>query len=186
MNEAKIKALLEHLQKGGSLDAESVATVLGTTARSIKTIEKYIEAVIEQDDELEGIVLGGINPYVSDDEEDDEEEDDEEEEEEAPAPVTESPAKPTEKVAEAKPAAYRFFYESSDGISREIEKVESKSNGKIITFREKTVTDIVSLMVKGTVIEVDIVALRKENPRHKSGYGITNELLLNLALAAKP
>jgi hypothetical protein len=41
-------------------------------------------------------------------------------------------------------------------------------------------------MIKGAVETVDIIPLRLENPRHLSDFGITNELLLNLALAAKP
>ncbi len=187
MNEAKIKALVAYLQEGGSLDVESVAVVLGTTPRSVKTIEKYIEAAVEADPELDGITLGGVNPYDLDkDEDEDEDEEEEEEEEEAPAPVAApAPAAPAKAPAK-KPASYRFFYEGADGTSREIEKIESKSKNSIVTFRDKQITDYVSLMIKGSVIEVDIVALRKENQLHQSGHGMTNELLLKLALAAKP
>ena len=202
MNQAKLAALVEHLTEGGSLDAADVAAVIGCTVRSTKTIEKYLVAAEDEDDNLEDLVIGGTHYYSDDPEEAEEGEDpdpEEEEEEEEEEDPKEEEADPEEEEEEeedeplvpkkVKPAPnkpYRFFIEGASGASSEIERVDSKSKGKIITFKHKAITDFVSIMIKGAVETVDIIPLRLENPRHLSDFGITNELLLNLALAAKP
>lgn len=206
MNQSKVADLLEHIKEGGSLDAVVIAPICGVTARSTKTIENYLAAAEEAADEVISLSIGGPNPYLSDedeeeeevdeseesdeDEDEDEDEADEEEdedEEETPPPAP-APKKSKAKAAPAPPdkkKEYRFFIENDDGTSSPIERLESKTAGNIITFRKKTVQDIVTLMLKGKAVQVDIVPLRKLRPSEMSEHGISNELLLNLALAAK-
>lgn len=196
MNEAKLDALYDHLINGGSLELKPLAKALSVTVRSGKTIERYLEAVAERDPNLDDLTIGGVNPYAKD-----QEEEVEDESEETPEPVSEEVSEPqpepekeikTQEPAKKaapkakKKAAYRFFLEDDDGISVELERVESKSGGTVVTFKKKQITDMVTLMVKGEVIEVDIVALRKEKADSPTPYGITNDQLLRLALAAKP
>lgn len=188
MNEAKIDKLVEYIEDGGSLDQEDLAEVLGLSPKSVKSINNYLEAAAErlEDDTLE---IGGDNPWSNDsaeaDEEDDEEEEeeDEDEEEEDPEPEPElaPKKKPKGKLKDNSP--FRFFLDEGNGISTEIQ--QTMKNGKVITFKKIEPTDIVQLMIKGEIVEVDIIPLRKEDPTVMSDYGITNEKLLSLALAAK-
>lgn len=184
MNEVKLTALIAHIQDGGSLEQEDLAEALTLSPKSVKSIGNYLTAASEKLDEE--FVIGGDNPFASDDDEEEEEptepeDSDEEDEEEEESESEPSPA-PTGK--KDKPKGYRFFFEKDDGTAVELEQV--KKGGNVITFKEKAVTDIVQLMLKGEVIEVDLVPLRLEKPKSMSEFGITNELLLNLALAAKP
>ena len=99
-----------------------------------------------------------------------------------PVPAKPKPRAKDKAKAKDKPAGFRFYLKLANGTSVEIEQT-SKSD-KIITFTEKPTTQVVSLMVKGEVIEVDLVPLRKLDQMAQSDYGMTNAKLLALALAA--
>ncbi len=198
INKAKQQKLIEHLQEGGSLDKESLAAAIGATTKTQdSTFVAYLDSLEEHDEWLVNLKIGGDNPYneeedgeeeepeaESEEEEAEEEVEEEEEEEPEPDPV---PAKPKPRAkdkakAKDKPAGFRFYLKLANGTSVEIEQT-SKSD-KIITFTEKPTTQVVSLMVKGEVIEVDLVPLRKLDQMAQSDYGMTNAKLLALALAA--
>jgi len=190
MNQAKTEALLEHIQQGGSIDEDSLAAVLSIQSSSKKTMAGYLAAVEDLDEHLEDLVVGGIHfysdtpaPSQEDDEDDEEEDDDEEEQPSPPKKKKAKAAKPSSKS----PKKYRFFMENSNGISVELEKIESKSGASVVTFREKPITDIVKVMLKGEVVEVDLVGLRLKAPSDPSALDpeITNERLLSIALAAR-
>lgn len=214
MNQAITQSLLEHLQVGGSTDKDVVAQICDVTPRSIKTMEKYLAACAEEDDLLEGVALGEPTAYYDDDpveddeegtpdsnnsgelgeegepgvpEEDEDEDEDEESDDESDDSEEEEPEPEQEQPKSKKPAKknYRFFLEHEDGTSMELERIASKSAGAVVTFREKSIKDIVTLIIKGETVEVDIIPLRKAKPSATSEYGISNELLLNLALAAR-
>ena len=196
MNESKVETLTTHLRDGGSLALDEVATALSLSPKSVRSIDKYLaeantrlrtegDLVVPDPD----LMLNGINPFntIDDDDADDEidEELDADEEEEVepetepePAPVKAKPA------PNKKPKPYRFFLEGENGMSTELE--QAKKSGSIITFREKTVTEIVSIIIKGEVQQVDLVKVRLGNALSISEYGVSNELLLQLALAARP
>ena len=201
MNESKVETLTTHLLDGGSLALDEVATVLSLSPKSVRSIDKYLaeantrlrtegDLVVPDPD----LMLNGINPFNTlDDEEEEEEEeeippeeedaeeeidDEEDESEPEPAPVKAKPA------PNKKPKPYRFFLEGENGMSTELE--QAKKSGSIITFREKTVTEIVSIIIKGEVQQVDLVKVRLGNALSISEYGVSNELLLQLALAARP
>lgn len=188
MNAVKLSALIAHIQDGGSLEQEDLAEALTLSPKSVKSIGNYLTAAGEKLDEE--FTIGGENPFASDEDEEEEEptepeEPEEEEEEEEPEPEPEpSPAPKAKKKKEAKDTKpYRFFFERPDGTAVELEQV--KKGGNVITFKEKAITDIVQLMVKGEVVEVDLVPLRQAKQDEESEFGMSNELLLKLALAAR-
>lgn len=193
MNQAKIQTLLEHIQEGGDLKKETLASVLSIQARSEKAMIGYLEAVQEEDENLTDLEIGGTHFYSDapasdeDEEEEHEEDDEEDEEEEAPAP---QPKKEKKSKAKAKGGSkqYRFFFEKENGTSIELEKIDSKSGGKVVTFREKAVTDFVTAIVKGKEVEVDLVSLRLKKPSDPSDIHpeVSNESLLRILLAARP
>ena len=196
MNANKLSNLVEHAQQGGDLDAETLAEVLKITAKSRSTMEKYLAGLAERDETFDGISIGDANPYdeIEEGEEEEEEEEgsegeegEEEQEEEKPdsVPPAERP-KPQKKSRKD----YQFFFEDTNGTSIELIQAAKSPDGKIITFKQKPIepiTDNVAVMINGQVETVDIVALRKLNGSelHES-FGITNEILLRIALAAKP
>jgi len=189
VNAAKLDALAKHLQDGGSLDKKAVSDIVGCTPKAVKTMEKYLEGVAEQDEKLKGITLGGENPYADSEEEEDGGGSAPEDASESPVSVetaTDDPPKPPKsdgKKTSKKP--YRFFLKGENGTAVELQKVPEKSKGKVVYFEEKPVSEVVKIMIKGEVAEVDIVPLRLKRPADQSPYGISNELLLNLALAAR-
>lgn len=187
MNEAKVEALIEHITEGGSLEQEALAEALSLSPRSVKSIEKYLaEASDRIEDIEEELSIGDDNPLADLDDEpeppEEEEEDEDEEEEEEPEP--EPAPKKSSKKKKAEGSPYRFFLQQDNGTSVELEQV--RKGGKVITFREVQPTDIVKLMLRGEIVEVDLIPLRKQTPSDKSEFGISNETLLNLALAARP
>jgi hypothetical protein len=184
MNEAKLEALIEHISSGGSLEQEDLADALSLSARSTKSIENYLAEASERMNNT--FEIGGENPIAPSDE-DEEEEDDEEEEEDQEDEEEEEDEEPEPEPApkpnvQKKP--YRFFLEQPDGSAVELEQV--KKGGNVITFSQIQPTDIVQVMVKGEIVEVDLIPLRKLPPSDRSEYGVSNETLLILALAAKP
>lgn len=186
MNSVKLTALIEHIKDGGSLETEALAEALTLSPRSTKSIEKYLAAASEQLDDVEDeLEVGGVNPYADEDAPEPPEDDEEEEEEEEPEPEPEpEPSSKKSKGKKKDGGPYRFFLEQDNGSAVELEQV--KKGGKVITFRVVEPTDIVQLMVKGEIVEVDLIPLRKAKPSDKSEFGISNETLLNLALAARP
>lgn len=198
MNEAKVEALIDHINEGGGLEPEDLAEKLSLSPRSLKSMENYVAEVA---DRLElDLEVGGVNPLAqepgeeeedSDEEEEDDSEDEDEDDEEADEEEAESEPEPEPELApkkekKKKSAAYRFFLNRSDGTSVELQRVSTSSGGNIVTFQEVQPTDVVQLMLKGEVVEVDIIPLRKAVPTNMSEHNITNEKLLQLALAAKP
>lgn len=178
MNQAKLKLLVEHLQEGGATDVETLANILGVTVKAKKTIERYLAACEEKDENLTGLTVGGSTYYNDEESEDEEEptaEEDSVEEEEEPE-ETPAPEKPVKKKG------YRFFLKNDDGTSTEIFQVSKSAS--VVTFTTQ-IEDIVKVMIKGEVVDVDIIPLRKLPPKDDSPYGMSNELLLQLALAAK-
>ena len=198
-NAAKAEALAKHLLDGGDLEVNTLAEIIGVSNRSIKTIEKYLREVGEEHESLQGLEIGGTSPYyrgeedgdaeeeASDEEiegeDEDPDEDEEEEEEPAPAPKPKLKKSKGKGKGKSKPP-YRFFLQGEGGVDTELEQVDQ--TGKVVTFRVKEETDIVKVMLKGEVVEVDIVQLRKQIPDGDSGYGVSNDFLLGMAVAARP
>tara|TARA_R110000851_G_scaffold39729_4_gene100704 strand:- start:1466 stop:2056 length:591 start_codon:yes stop_codon:yes gene_type:complete len=193
INQAKLQGLLDHLQLGGATDKATLAKSIGATARTQDaTINNYLEAIDDElDENLVGLQIGGENPYRDEDEEveqeeeeqEEESEEEEEEQEETPAPQP-APKKKEPKPAKAdKEGDFKFYLERQDGTAVQI--FQRKKKGKIISFYEKVPTQIVTLMLKGNVVEVDLITLRIADGLAVSEYGITNERLLALAIAAQ-
>lgn len=196
INPAKLQGLVDHLQLGGATDKASLAKSIGATARTQDaTIINYLNAITaEQDDVLMGLTIDGENPYreeedeveqtspeasdEQDEETDEEIEEEEEEETPSPAPVKkEKPAKP------AKASDFKFYLERQDGTAVQI--FQRKKKGKIVSFYEKVPTQIVKIMIKGAIVEVDLISLRIADGNAISEHGISNERLLALAVAAE-
>ena len=193
INEAKLLTLMEHLEEGGDTEKASLAACLGGTNRmQNSTIEAYLAAAAERDENFEDIQVGGSTLwYDADDEDEDEDEDvesededQEEEDDQEEEPEPEPQPKPKAKKKPAKKKDYRFFFETEDGLSIELERIESKSD-KIVKFREKKAQQIVKVMIKQQIVEVDLVPLRLEDPKAMSEHGVSNEKLLALAVAAQ-
>lgn len=188
INKAKQKQLLEHLQEGGSLDKESLAAAIGATVKTQdSTFTAYLDSLAEEDEYLVDLEIGGFNPYGEEEAEEDAEEEEEyeaEEEEEPEPPKTEDkPKSKSKSKSKATSDDFRFFLKRDNGTSVELEKFGK--SGKVVTFTEKPVTQVVSLMLKGQIIEVDLVPLRKLDQNAPSEYeGVTNAKLLALAVAA--
>jgi len=189
INEAKLLTLMEHLEEGGDTEKASLAACLGGTNRmQNSTIEAYLAEAAERDENFEDIQVGGSTLwYDADDEDEDvesEDEDQEEEDDQEEEPDPKPQPKPTAKNKSAKKKDYRFFFETEDGLSIELERIDSKSD-KIVKFREKKAQQIVKVMIKQQIVEVDLVPLRLEDPKAMSEHGVSNEKLLALAVAAQ-
>jgi|TARA_R100000084_G_C4655385_1_gene152489 FtsZ-interacting cell division protein YlmF len=186
INEAKLQSLMDHIGQGGATDKASLASALsGTNRMQNSTIEAYLAAAGERDEDYADIEIDGETLWydpeaveeedVEDQEEDSEEEEDQEEEEPEPEPEPE-PKK-------AKKKDYRFFLRRNNGQDLEMEQVSRK--GSVIIFEEKKASQMVKLIVKKKIVEVDLVPLRKAPPEEMNEYGMTNEKLYRLALAAQ-
>tara|TARA_A200000159_G_scaffold59354_1_gene54955 strand:+ start:7628 stop:8185 length:558 start_codon:yes stop_codon:yes gene_type:complete len=185
MNQAKIDALVEHLQEGGSLDKETLADVLTLSPNSTRSIQGYLDAAVEQDESFSELKVGDENPnkFVEEGSNSSIENEDEEyyEDEQEPEPEPE----PEKKNKKTKKKDFRFFFTGKDGQSVELE-IDAK-NDKVISFVKKEVHDEVKLMIRGKLVLVDIVPLRKlsSNSKNKDFPHLSNDAVLKLALAAK-
>ena len=185
INAAKLKALGDHFEQGGDTSKESIAACLGGTNRmQFSTIQSYLEALAEQDENFENIAVGGSTLWYDAEDEESEEsepeepEEDEEEEEEEPEPEPEP-----EPVKKKKKKNHKFYYTDSKGSSIEL-MIESQSSN-IVQFVEKPVKQIVKIMLKQEIVEVDLIPLRQAPQDEINEHGISNARLLALCVSAQ-
>lgn len=186
LNQAKLMQVVEHLQAGGETNKKALVACIGATIKTQNaTVQKYLDAIDEETDEhLVGLKMGDPNPYrgeePADDSDVEEEDEQEEEEEETPEPA---PAPKKEKKGKKEKPKFKFYLETADG--RAVELIENKRNGKIISFIEKPKTQLVQIMLKGKIVDVDLIPLRQKPQDEINEYGISNAKLLALCVAAQ-
>jgi len=185
MNQAKLDSLVEHLQEGGSLDKETLADVLTLSPNSMRSIQGYLDAAVEVDESFSEIKVGDENPLrpVEEGSKPSIKNEDEEYYEDEQVPETEP--EPEKKNKKTKKKDFRFFFTGVDGQSVELE-IDVK-NDKVISFVKKEINDEVKLMIRGKLVLVDIVPLRKLPPdnKNKDFPHLSNDAVLKLALSAK-
>ena len=77
---------------------------------------------------------------------------------------------------------YAYFLKTDAGLMQELELVRNKKN--VVVFVAKEPKDLVTIILKGKPVEVDLVKLRKL-PAGSSEYGTPVERLIELAEIAR-
>ena len=195
-NEKKALKLLQHLRDGGSLDRDTLAEILGMVPTSTAAMERYLVHISEQrpSEFPDGLAIDGINPLASEDDEDYDDEEDGSEEHDDSEDQDDDSDDDEEEDEDEEDDDYEdddeddegpdLFYMDAQGISHPV--YVFSQNDKRVVLKDKEIEDIVKIILKGEVVEVDLIPLRKKDQGAKSEYGISNAKLLQLALAAKP
>lgn len=151
----KLEALHQYLVKGGSAEQEDVAKQLGVDADDGDAVDAYVEALKAKWPDTYGEPV-------------------------APAPAAKKAAKKVAKVAEPAPATYRL--RKPDGTVAALEVVVSK-NGTVV-LEEPRPKDLVTLIVKGQQVTVDLIELRNGSP-DRVIHGAAAYRLIEMAELAK-
>lgn len=154
----KLEALHDYLVKGGSAEQEDVAKQIGVPADDEATVNAYVEALKARWPDVYG----------------------EPEKPEKPA-AKKTATKKTAKVAEPADTPKIYRLRRPDGTVTALEVVAAK-NGTVV-LEEPTPKDLVTLIVKGKQVTVDLIQIA----RHPSDspHGVPNAKLLEMAELAR-
>jgi hypothetical protein len=161
IEESKLVALHEYLVKGGSPEQIDVAKQIGADPDDVEEVDAYVEALKSRWPETYG---------------------DPETEPAAPAKKAAKKAAKTVSPAPAAPAAAAYRLRRPDGTVATLEVVASK-NGTVV-LEESRPKDLVTLIVKGSAVTVDLIELRAGSP-DRALHGTTAARLIEMAELAK-
>lgn len=153
-NKTKLAALRDYFVEGGSTEEADVMEFLDTT--STEVVDEYAAALKKKYPE----------DFPSD-------------EVAAIAAVNYPSRDDMKNLREAVPTT---FFLKSDGLLKELEVLKQKDGRTIFEIKEPK--DLVTILIKGQPVEVDLIKLRKMDSS-ESVHGIAVGLLLGLAELAK-
>lgn len=160
IEEAKLVALHEYLVKGGSPEQIDVAKQIGADPDDVEEVDAYVEALKSRWPDIYG---------------------DSEPEPAAPAKKAAKKAAKAAPLAATPPAAtYRL--RRPDGTVAALDVVASK-NGTVV-LEEPRPKDLVTLIIKGDTVTVDLIELRAGSPS-RALHGTTAARLIEMAELAK-
>jgi hypothetical protein len=161
IEETKLVALHEYLVAGGSPEQIDVAKQIGADPDDVEEVDAYVEALKTRWPETYG-------------------------DSEAAAPATppakKAAKKATKEAQKAEPAAQSFRLRRPDGTVTALEVVASK-NGTVV-LEEPRPKDLVTLIIKGDTVTVDLIELRAGSPGRVL-HGVTAARLIEMAELAK-
>lgn len=152
----KLEALHDYLLKGGSAEQEDVAKQIGVPADDEATVNAYVEALKARWPDIYG-------------------------EPEKPA-AKKTAAKKTAKVAESADTPKIYRLRRPDGTVTALEVVAAK-NGTVV-LEEPRPKDLVTLIVKGQSVTVDLIELRNGSPGRML-HGVPAVRLIEMAELAR-
>ena len=173
INEAKVNALVTHLQAGGGTSKEELAEAIGSTTRTkLTTFQKYLDAAVEKDPNLTGVAVGSYNPYQ-----------DETPAEEEELVSVEAVQVDTDPSTVSVDKVFKFFLQKENNTVEEIEQVSQK--GTTIIFKKVIPKELVTVLLKGEEHTVCLLDLKRRNPEEITDFGISVSNLILIAEAAK-
>lgn len=160
IEEAKLVALHEYLVKGGSPEQIDVAKQIGADPDDVEEVDAYVDALKARWPDIYG------------------------DSEPEPAAPAKKAAKKATKAAPpaAAPSAATYRLRRPDGTVAALEVVASK-NGTVV-LEEPRQKDLVTLIVKGDTVTVDLIELRAGSPGRVL-HGVTAVRLIEMAELAK-
>jgi len=161
IEEAKLVALHDYLVKGGSPEQIDVAKQIGADPDDVEEVDAYVEALKARWPAIYG---------------------DSEPEPAAPAKKAAKKAAKAAPLAAAAPSAATYRLRRPDGTVAALEVVASK-NGTVV-LEEPRQKDLVTLIVKGDTVTVDLIELRAGSPGRVL-HGVTAVRLIEMAELAK-
>lgn len=161
IEEAKLVALHEYLVKGGSPEQIDVAKQIGADPDDVEEVDAYVDALKSRWPDIYG---------------------DSEPEPAAPAKKAAKKAAKAAPPAAAAPSAATYRLRRPDGTVAALEVVASK-NGTVV-LEEPRPKDLVTLIVKGDTVTVDLIELRAGSPG-RALHGTTAARLIEMAELAK-
>jgi hypothetical protein len=160
IEEDKLVALHDYLVKGGSPEQIDVAKQIGADPDDVEEVDAYVEALKARWPDIYG---------------------DSEPESVAPAKKAAKKAAKAAPPAAAAPSAATYRLRRPDGTVAALEVIASK-NGTVV-LEEPRPKDLVTLIVKGKTVTVDLIDLAKHPT--DSPHGVQNSKLIEMAELAK-
>jgi hypothetical protein len=161
IEEDKLVALHEYLVKGGSPEQIDVAKQIGADPDDVEEVDAYVEALKARWPDIYG---------------------DSEPEPAAPAKKAAKKVAKAAPPAAAAPSAATYRLRRPDGTVAALEVIASK-NGTVV-LEEPRPKDLVTLIVKGDTVTVDLIELRAGSPGRVL-HGTTAARLIEMAELAK-
>jgi hypothetical protein len=161
IEEDKLVALHEYLVKGGSPEQIDVAKQIGADPDDVEEVDAYVEALKARWPDIYG---------------------DSEPEPAAPAKKSAKKVAKAAPPAAAAPSATTYRLRRPDGTVAALEVIASK-NGTVV-LEEPRPKDLVTLIVKGDTVTVDLIELRAGSPGRVL-HGTTAARLIEMAELAK-
>jgi hypothetical protein len=160
IEEEKLVALHDYLVKGGSPEQIDVAKQIGADPDDVEEVDAYVEALKARWPDIYG------------------------DSEPEPAAPAKKAAKKVAKAAPpaAAPAAATYCLRRPDGTVAALEVIASK-NGTVV-LEEPRLKDLVTIIVKGETVTVDLIELRAGSPG-RALHGTTAARLIEMAELAK-
>jgi hypothetical protein len=156
IEEEKLVALHDYLVKGGSPEQIDVAKQIGADPDDVEEVDAYVDALKSRWPDIYG--------------------------DSEPEPEPAAPAKKAAKKAAKTTPPDTYRLRRPDGTVAALEVVASK-NGTVI-LEEPRPKDMVTLIVKGNPVTVDLIELRAGSPGRVL-HGVTAVRLIEMAELAK-